>query len=122
MIELVSWQVVLPIMVVLVMVQVVGGVVFVRFVYPWARGRKITEWMGLTFFATTPLVVFAALGALLGRQDGDYLLALGCLLMWIGQLPFMFGGLPVLEWLLADERRQAEKVEALARVRDDGQA
>ena len=74
--------------------------------------------MILALFATTPLVVMAGLFALIGRKQGDIIFAFGCFLMWVGQLPFMFGGLPVLDAMLAERRRAEEKERELAEVRD----
>jgi len=118
----VSWEILLVTVVLLIFVQAGMGLIWVLLVWPWSRGRKITELMLMAAFATTAMVAVGAIAALIGRKNGDYLLLAGVLLMWIGQLPFMFAALPVMEWKLAEQRRQAEKLAALDRVRDDGSA
>lgn len=118
MVELVSWEVFIPMSIVTIGVQALSGVIYVRWVWPWARGRKVTEWMMLAFGATTPLVLMAGLFALIGRRPGDVIIAGSCFLMWIGQLPFMFAGLPLLDAMLAERRLAEEKDRGLAEVRD----
>lgn len=118
MIESVSWPIFIPMVVVTIAVQGLSGVVYVRWVWPATEGRKVTEWMMLAFWATTPLVLMAGLFALVGRRPGDMIIAVTCFLMWVGQLPFMFAGLLVLDWILTERRRSEEKDRGLAEVRD----
>ena len=107
----ISWGVLVPVAVVTIPIQALGGVVFVRWVWPWTEGRKMTEWLLMLAFATTPLVVMAALFALIARQPADVILAGAFALMCAGLLPFLLAGLPVLDWMLAALRRLREEVE-----------
>lgn len=116
----ISWDVLAVVAVVLVIVEAGLGMLFVAYVWPWTRrpaGRKTTEWMLLSFMVTTPLMLGALAVAAIGGRPGDVAGGLACVLMWIGQLPFMFAGLPVLDWALAKERAgegRGRRLEAIA--------
>ena len=90
-------------------------------VWPRVRGREFSKLMLLAFCATTWMVLAGGLVALIGRQSGDLVIAFACFTMWVGQLPFLFTGLPVLEYWLSEQRRADDKARELAGVRD-GQA
>lgn len=115
-IGLVSWDVAIPAMMILLCAQLASGVVFVRYVAPRLDGRKLSEWLFLAAFATTLPVLFAFIAALIGRRPGDWLMALTAFLMWIGQVPFMIGGLPVLDAAQCEAQRQAERTHELERI------
>lgn len=116
--ETVSWGVAVPLMVCTIFAQAVSGLVYSWLIWPRVGSHEITKLMFLAFGATTPMVLAGGLLALIGRQAGDVVIAFACFTMWVGQLPFMFAGLPVLDYLLDEQRRLQAKERDLAGVRD----
>lgn len=119
--EMVSWAVVVPVVICTIIAQGLSGIVYAGLVWPRVRGREFSKLMALAFCATTLMVLAGGLIALVGRQSGDVVIAFTCALMWVGQMPFMFAGLPILEYWLSEQRRVDDKARELAGVRD-GQA